>query len=483
MLASARRHGLEVDLRRGVAAQAPGMAQGATVKGLDGQVIEAGSLDRKRRVEILAAQELKQELGGIVPLTPRELEFIRKESGKLPQSLPGERRRLALASKLNELGMLGLDGRILPKVELVERLKGYEQKLALAQVQLEAGAQLPGTWEKHREAAGLVQAKREQVATLAGGSMDLEASLKTARMRWTKDYERVLRMVQRAGGLSTKELDKRERDLLSKLKKFGLLEARKVGGLNEYRITETGLARLGGVRPKDVPVVAPVPPAPEVVPGDEPFSLRGLREIREREASDPQDLRELSVFRSEEIREVFPEVDLDLLKPVTEVLELADGRPYLLAPIRVTREAVHAVVDGLETACLEVAEVKFGRPFERNHESQFVAETWFRAGYGLRPIGGDELQRSWPERLGRLVRQGWERLADQARDLVKRARQVMDLRAEQAARKDLRGRPLESPFDAPRIEKPQTPKKSPEPLRGKSAGLKKKTDRGFEWDR
>src|ERR1035438_2116418 len=83
MLSAARGHGLEVDLRRGVAAKAPGQVQGATVKGLDGHVIEAGSLDRKRRVEILAAQELKRELGGVVPLTPRELEIVRKVSGKL----------------------------------------------------------------------------------------------------------------------------------------------------------------------------------------------------------------------------------------------------------------------------------------------------------------------------------------------------------------------------------------------------------------
>lgn len=248
MLSEARRQGLEVDLRRGVAALAPGMAQGATVRGLDGQVIEAGSLDRKRRVEILAAQELKQELGGIVPLTPRELEFIRRETGKLPQSFPGERRRQAMASKLNELGMLGEDGRILPKVELGERLKVYEEKLALAQVQLEATAQLPGAWEKHREAAELIQASRERVAAIAGPGMDLEASKATARIRWTEDYGRVMGRVLEAGGLSTEHLDKRDRDLLSKLKKAGLLEAQKVGGLNEYRITEAGLARLEAVR-------------------------------------------------------------------------------------------------------------------------------------------------------------------------------------------------------------------------------------------
>lgn len=49
MLVSTRLHGLGIELRCGVAAKAPGQAQGATVKGLDGKVIQAGSLDHKRR--------------------------------------------------------------------------------------------------------------------------------------------------------------------------------------------------------------------------------------------------------------------------------------------------------------------------------------------------------------------------------------------------------------------------------------------------
>ena len=262
MLSEARSHGLEVDLRRGVAAKAPGMVQGATVKGLDGQVIEAGSLDRKRRVEILAAQELKRELGGIVPLTPRELEIVRKVSGRvaaqdLAHDLPGERRRLALASKLNDLGMLGEDGRVLPKVELIEKLKGYEQKLAQAQVQLEAGRSLPGTGEKHLAAAHLVQAKREQVAAVAGPGVDLAASTKAARIRWTGDYSRVLLLAHQAGpdGLRTDELNKRDRDLLSKLKGAGHLTGEKEHGRIVYRVSGVGVSKLQELRVERGPLV------------------------------------------------------------------------------------------------------------------------------------------------------------------------------------------------------------------------------------
>ncbi len=445
MLEAAKRFGLEVDLRRGMAAEAPGEAQGASVWTPDGRFIEAGSLNRKRRVEILAAQEMKRELGDAVPLTPRELEMVRRLSGdRAVQDLSGERRRKALAEKLNKFGMLGKDGHILPKAELAEKLKGYEQKLAQAQVQLEAG--VPGTGDPHWAAANLIQARREQVAAVAGEPVDLTASAQTARIRWTKDYARILEMVEAARGLRTEHLDKRDRNLLSKLKKAGLLEAQKVRGVNEYWITELGMARLcsamGALEEPaseiEEPAVEVKEPAVEVW---EPWSLRIPREIREYEASDPQDLRERPVFQSEEIREVFPEVALDVLQPVHKSLALADGRLYPLAPIQVTREAIHEVVDDLETACLVATEAKGGRPPERGRERRFEAETWFRKGYGLPPLKDEDLERPWPERLGRLVRHGWIRLVDQAMDLAERARRSLEARAERAWREELRANP------------------------------------------
>jgi hypothetical protein len=464
MLEAAKRAGLEVDLRRGTAAEAPGEAPGASVWTLDGQFIEAGSLNRKRRIEVLAAQEMKRELGDAVPLTPRELEMVRRLSGdRAVQDLSGERRRKALAEKLNKFGMLGKDGCILPKAELAEKLKGYEQKLAQAQVQLEAG--VPGTGDPHWAAANLIQARREQVAAVTGEPVDLTVSAKTARIRWTKDYARVLEMVEAARGLRTEHLDKRDRNLLSKLKKAGLLEAQKVGGMNVYWITESGMARLcGATASLEEPVVEMKEPAVEVkepaVEVWEPWSLRIPREIREYEASDPQDLRELVESWGEEVQQVFPEVALDVLQPVHATLELADGRLYPLAPIQVTREAIHEVVDGLETACLAAAETKLGRSFDRGHESQFVAETWFRAGYGLRPLEREDLERPWSERLGRLVRQGWDRLLDQACKLGERAREILASRAAWAWREKLRtkARGLVS-----RDQRPPAPPKPPKP--------------------
>lgn len=471
MLEAAKRFGLEVDLRRGMAAEAPGEAQGASVWTLDGRFIEAGSLNRARRVEILAAQEMKRELGDAVPLTPRELEIVRKLSGdRAVQDLSGERRRKALAEKLNKFGMLGKDGRILPKAELAEKLKDYEQKLAQAQVQLEAG--VPGTGDPHWAAANLIQSRREQVAEVAGDPVDLTASAQTARIRWTKDYARILEMVEAARGLRTEHLDKRDRNLLSKLKKAGLLEAQKVGRVNEYWITELGMARLcGAMASLEEPVVEMKEPAVEVkepaVEVWEPWSLRIPREIREYEASDPQDLRELVESWGEEVRQVFPEVALDVLQPVHVTLVLADGRLYPLAPIQVTREAIHEVVEGLENACLAAAETKLGHSFDRGHESQFVAETWFRAGYGLRPLEREDWERPWSERLGRLVRQGWDRLLNQACKLGERARQILDSRAEWAWGEKLRAKAKGLVNWGHRPSAPPKPPKSSRSLKAK----------------
>jgi hypothetical protein len=186
------------------------------------------------------------------------------------------------------------------------------------------------------------------------------------------------------------------------------------------------------------------------------------RQIRDHEASDPQDLRELVAMRTDLIRDVFSGEDepLDVLQPVEEVLVFPDGRRYPLQPIPATPEAIEAALHDLQEVCLEVAEKKHGRSFEWDDQSLFVAETWFRAGYGLKPIGREELERAWPERLGRLVRQGWDLILDRSVGLADRAQRALDVRAEAAWREDLRGKPLESPFGEPQQEKPREPERS-----------------------
>ena len=185
------------------------------------------------------------------------------------------------------------------------------------------------------------------------------------------------------------------------------------------------------------------------------------RQIRDHESSDPQDLRELVAMREDLIREVFSgeEEPLDVLQPVEAVLVLPDGRRYPLQPTPATPEAIEAVLRDLEGIFLEVAEKKHGRSFDRDDKSLFVAETWFRAGYGLKPIGREELERAWPERLGRLVRQGWDLILDRSVGLADRAQRALDVRAEAAWREDLRGKPLELPFGEPRQEKPREPER------------------------
>lgn len=257
MLRLAEQFGLEVVLVRGMAGDSPRMVPGATIFGAGTGGIAAGSLRRRRREEILAAQELKRVLGGVVPLTPRDLELVRRASGqKAIQALPKERRRQAIAKKLNDLGLLTDDGCVLPKVELAKRLRTYERDLALAQVQLEVGISLPGPGEreKHEAAASLVRAKREHVAAVvkeaSGHEVDLAASAKAARLRWTEDYTRTLLLVHQAGsmGLQTTGIGQRERNLLSKLKGAGHLYKEKQHGRDAYHLSEFGTSKLREVR-------------------------------------------------------------------------------------------------------------------------------------------------------------------------------------------------------------------------------------------
>ncbi len=199
------------------------------------------------------------------------------------------------------------------------------------------------------------------------------------------------------------------------------------------------------------------------VPG-ESLTAYAKRFQREQEASDPQDLRDLVALRAEQIREVFPEERLDVLHPVQPELSLPGGVKHQLEPVEATREGIQGAMLSLDDSCREAARVTMGRTFERSNESLYAAETWFRAGYGLRQIDKADLERPWTERLGRLVRQGWEKLLDRAMDLAERAGRILDHRAEQTWREQLRERPLESPFDAPA---PTKPKEREKPKQGK----------------
>ena len=149
-----------------------------------------------------------------------------------------------------------------------------------------------------------------------------------------------------------------------------------------------------------------------------------MREVRAYEASDPQDLRELMMLWAEEIHEVFPEAELDVLRPNREYVELPDGRLHSIEPVRLTRVGVQLWMDGLEAAFL-AAEARCGRLSTPGDRSLAVAERLFREAYNFRSLEEEEdLLRPWPERLGRLVRQGWRLLLDQAVDLADLARRA-----------------------------------------------------------
>jgi hypothetical protein len=167
------------------------------------------------------------------------------------------------------------------------------------------------------------------------------------------------------------------------------------------------------------------------------------RQLREEESSDPKDLREMVAMHLDLIREVFSEEEepLDRLQPVQEALDLPGGHLYVLPFAQATREAFQEAVHDLDDAFRESDREVYGQPFERSKENVFVAETRFRAGYGLKPIGREELEREWSERLGRLVREAWRLILDRSVAVADRAQQVHDLRAEAAWYQDMRAKP------------------------------------------
>lgn len=212
-------------------------AQGARVVCPDGRVIERGSVFRERRAEILAAQEIKRELGQ-APLTHRELELVRRESGKIPSSIKGVKRRDRLEKKLRAFGLLDGEGRIQEANELEKALQEVEAGMAVAQVSL----QELGAMSHAQEAADLTMDRR---IGLTAHVPAIIPDTDQARIRWTTSYDQVLELVAaNPEGLGTAGLDKKTRDNLSKLKRAGILAGEKQDGLMRYTLAPAGLARL-----------------------------------------------------------------------------------------------------------------------------------------------------------------------------------------------------------------------------------------------
>lgn len=216
-------------------------------------------------------------------------------------------------------------------------------------------------------------------------------------------------------------------------------------------------------------VLRPVRAAIQTVVQGVSWAAQVLREIRAHESSDPQDLRERVAMRAGLIREVFSEEEepLDVLRPVQVAAVLPDGRLYPLHPLPATPEAIQEAVCGLDEAIRKADQRNHGRYLERSPQSLLVAEAAFRAGHGLRPMDPEEPERDWPERLGRLHRQGWDLILDRSMDLADRAQRVLDARAESARREEMRRKPQESPLDEPRRGKPREPE--PSRIQGRKA--------------
>lgn len=208
-------------------------------------------------------------------------------------------------------------------------------------------------------------------------------------------------------------------------------------------------------------VLKPVKVAIQTVVQGVSWAAQVMREIRADESSDPQDLREMVATRVGLIRKVFSEEEepLNVLQPVQRALVLPDGRLHPLWTLPATPEAIQEAMYGLDDAFRGADQKIHGQYLERSKQSLHAVEAAFRAGYGWKPMDPEEPERDWPERLGRLHRQGWDLILDRSVDLADRAQRVLDTRAEFAWREEMRRKPLESPFDEPRRGKSREPER------------------------
>lgn len=267
------RHGVKIDWPRGLAKERDGEVHGVTVTMPSGRVIAAGSLDRIRRADLLAAQAIRETLGAPA-LTPKELELVRRETGKLPIEIKGVQRKDQLVAKLNTLGLLDSSGRILPKQDVEARLPKIAEGLAVAAAKLR---QVPIPGSKADPVIRVERKIQDIKAAVPEIASRVEAAQVAGRIRWSAEYQRVVEMVATAGTLRSDGLKKQDRDLLSKLKKAGLLVGEKVNGRMEYGFSELGRLRISGSAM--VPAAGPVlPPVLSLEAGPlQPGSLGGFR--------------------------------------------------------------------------------------------------------------------------------------------------------------------------------------------------------------
>lgn len=266
IIQEAAAHGYKVSI-------VPGLASGhcpagATVQCPDGHLIRAGSVPRLRRAEILAAQELRRELGA-PPLTPKELEWLRRASGLSPAPFPEQRLKPALIQKLSTLGLLDPEGRVLPEKFLGVALGHLEGRMTVAQVSL---SQFPGL-SHASPASEIIKANRKALVASTSGITPDTASI---RIRWTAAYELLLESVaSQSSGLSSAGLDRRTRDNLSKLKRAGMLQGERVGGRMVYRLAPAGEKRLRDGRQEQQAAEHLVEYLIEIADNPSPAILRG----------------------------------------------------------------------------------------------------------------------------------------------------------------------------------------------------------------
>ena len=356
MISEAARWGYKVEVARGKSTGAG--SQGARVTCPDGHVIERGSIKRNRRAIILACQEMVRELGA-PPLTPKQVELVRRETGRFPAEMSGVKLREALEKKLRILGFLDREGRIQEAAVVMAALARMEVGMAVAQVSLQDLPDLPSAGD----GAEIIKERRK---ALVQAVPELSPNTDQARIRWTAAYDEALELVAaHPEGLGTDNLNKHMRDNLSKLKRAGVLAGEKIAGRMLYRLGPNGTERLHSGRREQSEVEAAVTTMVQSAMEDYPSPdlVRGRLEMVGITTNPRQDRFEVgAVGRVLQAPELIEKTGIGVETPVTPDLPWWERWLDQLRQLpQVLKKAIMAPAEVLQRWCGEIAETTAGK--------------------------------------------------------------------------------------------------------------------------
>jgi len=240
----AAKHGFQVTYEEGLASLL--QPNGATVKCPDGREILAGTVFRKRSAMILAHRRVKDFLH-VPALTAREVRLVHENPGVSPLHVNGIDNPAWFFNKLSKLELLDEANQILTKENLVKAIRRIDEAMAMAQASLIGTSPVSKVQSKALRAA--LESKRKDLVKGIQGLSPQDSS-KSAKIKWTRSFTRVLEEVVASGreGLNLVDVGQDDDDIVLVLLHARLLCLEVSNGRRAIKSTELGELRLAEVQ-------------------------------------------------------------------------------------------------------------------------------------------------------------------------------------------------------------------------------------------